>query len=168
MCPAWNPKPAQGPVRSMRSWGSISLMLQSHPCRGSQRGGKSRARGPAIAMQSRQSQRWTDTAFRIMYIMFKMALGLARLLPSPKAPTLAWSLITGASKMRARERCRNCGPPRCGPATHWEAAIQGTDSVRRRAARGSPTNAGAETTPERLKRFRRNVAPTPRLHRTPG
>ena len=64
---------------------SISIMLQAHPCRGSQQGGKSQARASAIAMRSRQSQPPTDTAFRIMYIMFKVIRGwLARLLPSPR------------------------------------------------------------------------------------
>lgn len=48
-------KPAQGPVRSIRWCGSNSIMPRSHPWPGTEGAGKSRARGPAIAMQSRQS-----------------------------------------------------------------------------------------------------------------
>lgn len=75
MCPPWKPKPAQGPVRSILSCGSISIMLPAHPCRGIQQGGKRRARAAAIARPSLRKQRCAGTsggyaAFRIMYIMF--------------------------------------------------------------------------------------------------
>lgn len=36
-----------GPVMSMRSFGSISLMLRSRPCWGNEQGSKSQARGQA-------------------------------------------------------------------------------------------------------------------------
>lgn len=51
MCPPWKP------ISSIRSCGSISIMLQAHPCRGSQQGGKSRAGASAIAMRSRRRPR---------------------------------------------------------------------------------------------------------------
>ena len=76
ICPAWNPKPAQGPVRSMRSWGSILLMPQSHPCRGTQQGGKSRARGPAIAMQTLQRPRSAGYAIshNVYYVQSRLSI----------------------------------------------------------------------------------------------
>ena len=48
-------KPAQGPVSSVRLYGSNSITLPARPCRGSDQGGKSRARGPAIAMRRRRT-----------------------------------------------------------------------------------------------------------------
>lgn len=78
-------KPAQGPVRSIRWCGSNSIMPRSHPWPGCQVAGKSRARGPAIATRSRQSQPPTDTVFRIMYIMFSAGSPPKR--PEPSQPS---------------------------------------------------------------------------------
>lgn len=47
-------KPAQGPVKSIRWCGSNSIMPRSHPWPGTEDAGKSRARGPAIAMRRRR------------------------------------------------------------------------------------------------------------------
>lgn len=78
-------KPAQGPVRSIRWCGSNSIMPRSHPWPGSEGAGKSRARGPAIAMRSQQRLRPPDTAFRIMYIMLPRGLPIR----TPASPVLA-------------------------------------------------------------------------------
>lgn len=63
------------------AWGSILLILRSHPCRGSHQGSKGRSH-----CQAKPTDRIRpDTSFRIMYIMFKLLRGwLARLLPSPR------------------------------------------------------------------------------------
>ncbi len=67
-------KPAQGPVKSIRWCGSNSIMPRSHPWPGTEDAGKSRARGPAIAMPRTQTPPQPGTAFRIMYIMFNAGL----------------------------------------------------------------------------------------------
>lgn len=80
-------KPAQGPVRSIRSCGSNSIMPRSHPWPGTEGGGKSRAKGPAIATPRARTRSRPDTAFRIMYIMLK-ASPRTLAYRSPQSPAL--------------------------------------------------------------------------------
>ncbi|GEM_PF-4611401 len=82
--PSLETEAAQAPDQSIRSRGPILIMLQAHPCRGFQQGGKSQARALAIATQSQPRQWLPGTTFRIMYIMFN-ALWLA---PSLRRPRL--------------------------------------------------------------------------------
>ncbi|MDP9617867.1 UNVERIFIED_ORG: hypothetical protein J2W60_001392 [Stenotrophomonas maltophilia] len=88
MCPPWKP------ISSIRSCGSISIMLQAHPCRGSQQGGKSRAGASAIAMRSRRRPRLSGYVISHNVYYVQAAAGVAgTALAQPPAPTLAWSLI---------------------------------------------------------------------------
>lgn len=118
-------KPAQGPVKSIRWCGSNSIMPRSHPCRGSEKAGKSRARGPAIATRRRRTPQQPDRAFRIMYIMLPRGLPIrtptspvlaARCSPSSNRPNARRTWLHGANfspSMQAR-RCRLDAPLKDG------------------------------------------------------
>lgn len=105
ICPAWNPKPVQGPVRSMRSLGPILLMLQSHPCQGSQQGGKSQARAGALPSGAREPDqaryRISHNVYYVQSIPEDAGVPLASItglaMPSqeaslPSVPIAAWQL----------------------------------------------------------------------------
>ncbi len=99
-------KPAQGPVKSIRWCGSNTIMPRSHPWPGSEGAGKSRARGPAIAMRSQQRPRFDgyDISHNVYYVQIlsedarvplASITGLA--MPSqeaslPAVPLAAWQL----------------------------------------------------------------------------
>lgn len=93
-------KPAQGPVRSIRWYGSNSIMPRSHPWPGSEGAGKSRARGPAIAMRSQQRPILAgyDISHNVYYVQAHPGLA-GTALAAATAPTLAWSLIVRDRKL---------------------------------------------------------------------
>ena len=65
--------------------GANSIMPRSHPWPGPERAGKSRARGPAIAMRSQQRPRFDGQCISHNVYYVRIILGwLARLLPLPR------------------------------------------------------------------------------------
>lgn len=87
-------KPAQGPVKSIRWCGSNSIMPRSHPWPGTEDAGKSRARGPAIAMRSRQRPILDGyvISHNVYYVQGDPGVAGTHLASIP-SPAVAWSLI---------------------------------------------------------------------------
>lgn len=93
-------KPAQGPVKSIRWCGSNSIMPRSHPWPGSEGAGKSRARGPAIAMRSQQRRRFGgyEISHNVYYVQSDPGVAGTHL-ASTLGPAVAWSLIVRDRKL---------------------------------------------------------------------
>lgn len=120
-------KPAQGPVRSIRWCGSNSIMPRSHPWPGTEDAGKSRARGPAIAMQSQQRPRFDEYAIshNVYYVLARLARATAaRAQPALQAPPSNGRPNTGRT---APHRPSPSHPvskrPRVGSAHHLRTGL---------------------------------------------